>query len=86
MTSSPFAGRFWLSAEPWTCCDHLLLRRPSNIEDTPRRVPRFADIQRMTMLLLAERARGASYFKIYRQFKMYNDPALNPAIYGKEAH
>jgi len=37
-------------------------------------------------LLLAECARGASYFKIYRQFKMYNDPALNPAIYRKEAY
>jgi hypothetical protein len=32
--------------------------------------------------LLAECARGESHFKVYRQFKMYNDPALNPAIYG----
>jgi hypothetical protein len=32
--------------------------------------------------LLAECARGKSYFKVYRQFKMYNDPKLNPAIYG----
>jgi Protein of unknown function (DUF4254) len=32
--------------------------------------------------LLTECAHGAAYFKIYRQFKMYNDPALNPAIYG----
>jgi hypothetical protein len=27
---------------------------------------------------------AASRFKIYRQFKMYNDPALNPAIYGEK--
>jgi len=33
--------------------------------------------------LLAECARGESYFKVYRQFKMYNDPALNPAVYGE---
>ena len=33
--------------------------------------------------LLAEIARGEAYFKVYRQFKMYNDPALNPAIYGE---
>jgi Protein of unknown function (DUF4254) len=33
--------------------------------------------------LLAETARGESYFKVYRQFKMYNDPALNPAMYGE---
>ena len=32
--------------------------------------------------LLAEAARGEAYFKVYRQFKMYNDPKLNPAIYG----
>jgi hypothetical protein len=32
--------------------------------------------------LLAECERGESYFKSYRQFKMYNDPKLNPAIYG----
>jgi len=35
--------------------------------------------------LLAEAARGESYFKVYRQFKMYNDPALNPAIYGEKS-
>ena len=33
--------------------------------------------------LLEEAARGESYFKLYRQFKMYNDPALNPAIYNE---
>ena len=32
--------------------------------------------------LLAECAGGAAWFKVYRQFKMYNDPALNPAVYG----
>jgi hypothetical protein len=33
--------------------------------------------------LLGECARGESYFKIYRQFKMYNDPKLNPALYNE---
>ena len=33
--------------------------------------------------LLAEAERGEARFKVYRQFKMYNDPALNPAIYGE---
>ncbi|CUI06011.1 DUF4254 domain-containing protein [Massilia sp. P8910] len=32
--------------------------------------------------LLAEAASGQAYFKVYRQFKMYNDPALNPWLYG----
>jgi len=26
---------------------------------------------------------GARRFKLYRQMKMYNDPTLNPAVYGK---
>jgi hypothetical protein len=35
--------------------------------------------------LLEEAARGDSYFKVYRQFKMYNDPKLNPAVYGESS-
>lgn len=34
--------------------------------------------------LLAEFLRGEASFKIYRQFKMYNDPKLNPAVYGEK--
>lgn len=34
--------------------------------------------------LLAEASRGESYFKVYRQFKMYNDPKLNPALYAEK--
>jgi hypothetical protein len=30
--------------------------------------------------LLEEIGRGTGYFNIYRQFKMYNDPTLNPAL------
>lgn len=33
--------------------------------------------------LLDEARRGQAYFKVYRQFKMYNDPALNPWLYGQ---
>ncbi len=35
--------------------------------------------------LLAEARQGTAFFKVYRQFKMYNDPKLNPAIYGARA-
>ena len=34
--------------------------------------------------LAAEALRGEAWFKVYRQFKMYNDPNLNPAIYGEK--
>ncbi|CAN7162956.1 DUF4254 domain-containing protein [Massilia sp. LjRoot122] len=35
--------------------------------------------------LLREARAGQAYFKVYRQFKMYNDPALNPYLYGRAA-
>lgn len=35
--------------------------------------------------LLAEASDGRAYFKVYRQFKMYNDPALNPYLSGQLA-
>ncbi|MFY9314156.1 MAG: DUF4254 domain-containing protein [Burkholderiales bacterium] len=44
-----------------------------------------ADLAACLDRLLAECARGESRFKIYRQFKMYNDPKLNPAVYGESA-
>jgi len=33
--------------------------------------------------LWAEVLKGTRRFKLYRQMKMYNDPELNPAIYGR---
>lgn len=33
--------------------------------------------------LLADLRQGRAYFKLYRQFKMYNDPTLNPYLYGR---
>jgi len=35
-------------------------------------------------VLWDETLAGRRRFKLYRQMKMYNDPALNPAIYGKK--
>ena len=32
--------------------------------------------------LLADVLAGRARFKVYRQFKMYNDPAFNPYLYG----
>jgi hypothetical protein len=43
-----------------------------------------ADLARCLDRLLAEAAKGEACFKIYRQFKMYNDPSLNPALYGEK--
>lgn len=35
--------------------------------------------------LLDDIAAGRKYMKVYRQMKMYNDPATNPVLYGKSS-
>lgn len=40
-----------------------------------------ADLARCLDVLWRETLAGTRRFKLYRQLKMYNDPALNPAIY-----
>jgi hypothetical protein len=35
--------------------------------------------------LMSDARLGRAFFKIYRQFKMYNDPALNPYLNGRAA-
>jgi hypothetical protein len=42
-----------------------------------------ADLAGCLDRLLSEARAGQAYFKVYRQFKMYNDPALNPYLYGQ---
>lgn len=34
--------------------------------------------------LIADIEAGSKYMKVYKQMKMYNDPALNPVLYGKK--
>jgi len=53
-----------------TCCEKL----------DPLIVQR-ADLQRCLDTLLARASEGRAFWRIYRQFKMYNDPALNPYLY-----
>jgi hypothetical protein len=43
------------------------------------------DLMSCLDLLLTEARAGRAYFKLYRQFKMYNDPALNPYLNGQAA-
>ena len=39
-----------------------------------------ADLGRCLDELLADAQAGRAYFKVYRQFKMYNDPRFNPGL------
>ena len=42
-----------------------------------------ADLAACLHDLWSEIIEGKRRFKLYRQLKMYNDPALNPAVYNK---
>jgi hypothetical protein len=42
-----------------------------------------ADLAGCFDALIADCAAGRARFKLYRQFKMYNDPTLNPRVYGE---
>jgi hypothetical protein len=59
----------------------------SHIEACAARLQRLigqrADLCGCLDRLLREARDGRAYFKVYRQFKMYNDPALNPYLYGQ---
>lgn len=43
------------------------------------------DLGRCLDELLADCRAGRAYFKVYRQFKMYNDPRFNPALVAEQA-
>ena len=40
------------------------------------------DLARCLDTLLARASEGRAFWRVYRQFKMYNDPALNPHLRG----
>lgn len=42
------------------------------------------DLSNCLKTLLEELFSGQKRLKVYRQMKMYNDPSLNPMLYGKE--
>ena len=44
-----------------------------------------ADLGVCVDALLADALAGRAYFKVYRQFKMYNDPNFNPALVAERA-
>ena len=48
-----------------------------------RLVTQRQDLMSCLDTLLADARAGRAFFKVYRQFKMYNDPSLNPCLYGQ---
>jgi hypothetical protein len=59
---------------------------PEHVETSRGRLARFveqrADLAACLDALLADCLAGRARFKVYRQFKMYNDPDFNPYLYG----
>ena len=43
-----------------------------------------SDLSQAIEQLLADIAAGRKYMKVYKQMKMYNDPALNPVLYAQQ--
>jgi hypothetical protein len=54
--------------------------RQSCAERLQRLIQQRADLGSCYDELLADTRAGRAYFKVYRQFKMYNDPRLNPVL------
>ena len=61
---------------------------PSHIEQCQRKLAvlleQRVDLTTAIDQLLDDIAAGRKYMKVYRQMKMYNDPATNPVLYGKQ--
>jgi hypothetical protein len=59
----------------------------AHIERTTQRLERCrvqqADLSQSLTELLADLAAGRKILKVYRQMKMYNDPTMNPYLYGR---
>ena len=41
------------------------------------------DLSQAIEALIQDIASGKKYMKVYKQMKMYNDPLLNPVLYGQ---
>jgi hypothetical protein len=58
---------------------------PAHVAACRRKLARLAlqrdDLGRCLDTLLERAARGEAFWRVYRQFKMYNDPTLNPYLY-----
>jgi hypothetical protein len=58
--------------------------RTSSQAKLERLLQQRADLGACFDALLADSAAGRAYFKVYRQFKMYNDPRFNPVLVAEK--
>jgi Protein of unknown function (DUF4254) len=55
---------------------HLVMSRAK----LARLLEQRSDLAMCLDALIADAQAGRAFFKVYRQFKMYNDPQMNPAL------
>ena len=72
---------FHMRAEA-TRADASEAHRTACAEKLARLVVQRADLARCLDSLLTLAAEGRAFWRVYRQFKMYNDATLNPYLYG----
>jgi len=58
--------------------------RESSAARLQRLLQQRADLAGCLDALLADARAGRAHFKVYRQFKMYNDPRFNPALVSEQ--
>ena len=63
-----------ISEEHWDACEQKLEVLLEQQQDLSLAIEQ----------LLADIESGQKYMKVYKQMKMYNDPDLNPVLYGKK--
>lgn len=65
-----------------TRADASVEHRALCVDRLARLVLQRSDLARCLDTLLDRAAEGRAFWRVYRQFKMYNDAALNPYLYG----
>ena len=60
-------------------------QRAASVPKLARLEQQRSDLAKCLDELLADTMAGRAYFKVYRQFKMYNDPSMNPALVAERS-
>ncbi len=81
---SIMALRIYHLREQLERCDATPEHRRTVSERLERCRCQHADLSQSLTELLEELFEGRKYLKVYHQFKMYNDPSMNPYLYNRK--
>lgn len=83
---SILALKLWHMREQAERCDASAQHRAAAAAKLAVLEEQRRDLSAAIDALLADIAAGRKYMKVYRQMKLYNDPATNPALYSRPKH